>query len=236
MPRTILVADDSTTIRKIVELTFSDTDHHVETAASGAEALERIGHTAPDLILADVVMPGPDGYEICRKVKDSDRPVPVLLLTGTFEPFDAELARDCGADGNLVKPFESRALRDRVERLLETGAAPPRRVEEHPETVAPPGDEPEPAVEANEGLEAAAVSGREAEPAAAPVKPPAAVDADDRPAGADPALVDTVARAVVERLSERVVREIAWEVVPELAAKIIRERIRELEGEESGEE
>jgi len=118
MTKTILVADDSVTIRKVVELTFHDTEIHVESAGTGREALERIEACRPDLVLADVIMPAPSGYELCRTVKRSHRPVPVLLLAGTFEPFDAERARACGADGCVVKPFESRALFERVSALL----------------------------------------------------------------------------------------------------------------------
>ncbi len=118
MRRTILLADDSVTIRKIVELTFSDTDIRVCSVASGQEALDRLSELRPDLVLADVVMPGPSGYELCRAIKTSDRPVPVLLLAGTFEPFDAGQARECGSDGHVTKPFDSRQLVFRVEQLL----------------------------------------------------------------------------------------------------------------------
>ena len=110
MPRTILLADDSLTIRKVVELTFGDTDIRVETVGSGREAIERLDVLRPDLVLADVVMPGPSGYDVCRAVKSSGRPVPVLLLAGTFEAFDPEEARACGADGHMTKPFDSKTL------------------------------------------------------------------------------------------------------------------------------
>src|SRR5258706_16458784 len=123
MRRTILLADDSVTIRKIVELTFGESDIRVESVASGREALERVGELRPDLVLADVVMPGPSGYEVCRAIKASDRPVPVLLLAGTFEPFDAVQARACGSDGHVTKPFDSRQLVERVEQLLSHGTA-----------------------------------------------------------------------------------------------------------------
>jgi CheY-like chemotaxis protein len=118
MPRTILLADDSVTIRKVVELTFGDTDIRVESVASGRDALDKLRDLRPDLVLADVVMPGPSGYEVCRAVKASTRPVPVLLLTGTFEPFDAHEAKACGSDGHVTKPFDSRSLVERVEALL----------------------------------------------------------------------------------------------------------------------
>jgi CheY-like chemotaxis protein len=118
MPKTILLADDSPTIRKIVELTFSDTEIRVEAVAGGTEALDRLDNLEPDLVLADVVMPEPSGYDICSRVKESDRPVPVLLLAGSFEPFDEERANACGADGHLVKPFESSHLRKKGYVLL----------------------------------------------------------------------------------------------------------------------
>ncbi len=139
MTRTILLADDSVTIRKVVELTFSDSDIRVEAVESGQEALERLERLQPDLVLADVVMPGPTGYEICERVKGSPKPVPVLLLAGTFEPFDPDRARACGADGHLVKPFESRTLVQRVEALLARGPLapppPPTAAEEELEAV-----------------------------------------------------------------------------------------------------
>ena len=116
--RSILVAAASPTIRRIVELTFSDTDVRVEPASSGAQALSRLEALSPDLVLADVALAEPSAYELCRTIKAGSRPVPVLLLTGSFDPFDRERARECGADGHLVKPFESSALRERVLTLL----------------------------------------------------------------------------------------------------------------------
>jgi hypothetical protein len=67
-------------------------------------------------------MPGPSGYDICRTIKESHRPVPVLLLRGAFEPFDERLAEACGADGFVTKPFEARRLVDRVRDLVERSA------------------------------------------------------------------------------------------------------------------
>lgn len=217
MRRTILLADDSVTIRKIVELTFGETDIRVESVASGREALERLGALRPDLVLADVVMPGLSGYDVCRAVKESDRPVPVLLLAGTFEPFDAELARACGSDGHVTKPFDSRLLIDRVQRLLQMGDEPGFSADRRPRS----GDDDLEAMFDDLALH----------------ETPAAIDAPAEVSAAVPGGVpalspqdlDAIARLVVERLSERVLREIAWEVVPDLAETIVRERIRELE-------
>jgi DNA-binding response OmpR family regulator len=226
MARSILLADDSPTIRKIVELTFSETDIRIHAVASGTQALELLRSLRPDLVLADVVMPDPGGYEICRAVKRSPSPVPVLLLAGTFEPYDEALARECGADGHLVKPFESRTLRRRVEELLAPADSEAPTGEESAEDRA----EPSGAVDEN-GSERAAEA--EGEPAVAEDPVPAeeeALPTDE--AAVDPAVVDAVAREVVRRLSDRVVREIAWDVIPDIATRIIRERIRELERED----
>ena len=104
MPHTILLADDSVTIRRVVELAFQDTDIHVDAVGSGSEAMDRLAASAPDLVLADVVLPSPSGYDLCRAIKRSERPVPVLLLRGAFEPFDERRASVCGADGSVIKP------------------------------------------------------------------------------------------------------------------------------------
>jgi len=245
MPKTILVADDSVTIRKVVELTFRESGVRVETVAGGGDALDAIAKIRPDLVMADVVMPEPSGYEICRAVKSSERPVPVLLLAGTFEPFDADRARECGADGHVVKPFESRALLARVEELLSRPLAPAPSVDstprlrgeiegaldelaaietEAPETVAADAFAAPDVVEALLGPETSL------EEVCAEEAPPAAPEPSDLPVTAlsEPD-VERIARAVVARLSDKVLREIAWEVVPDLAEAIIRERLRQIE-------
>jgi len=90
MEKKILVADDSLTIQKVVELTFTDSDYHLTCVSNGALALESVRKDPPDLILADVVMPEKNGYEICEEVKrnPATAEIPVVLLAGTFEPFD----------------------------------------------------------------------------------------------------------------------------------------------------
>jgi CheY-like chemotaxis protein len=230
MSKSILLADDSATIRKVVELTFSDTDIHVECVASGAEALSRLDVLRPDVVLADVVMPEPTGYEICRRIKDSDRPVPVLLLAGTFEMFDHELARSCGADGCLLKPFESRMLLDRVASLLagreavtSSGVEPVEAERERDES-----DPPPTVVEAAVEPDRVASPVEEESP-----EPVAAGTVDEAVPGLEPGTIDAIARAVVDRLSEDVVRQIAREVVPRVAEAVVRQRIRELEDEDS---
>jgi CheY-like chemotaxis protein len=207
MVRTILLADDSPTIRKIVELTFGDTEIRVETVASGQEAMDKLKELEPDLVIADVVMPEPTGYEICSSVKSSSRPVPVLLLAGSFEPFDEERAEQCGADGHLVKPFESQTLRERVSALM-----PSAEVEA--------GSDPELELEIDEISEKLTLEEPSVEP---PIKDMTELS---------PEFIDRVARAVVDRLSREVLEGVAREIVPDLAASIIRQRIKELESQE----
>jgi len=229
MMRTILVADDSVTIRRVVELTFSDSPFRVETVATGAEAIDRFDSLRPDLILADVVMPEPSGYEICLHVKRSPRPVPVLLLAGTFEPYDPDRAIACGADGHVVKPFDSRALVELVERLLSSPREAPLR-EAGPEGE----DEAEAVLEdlAAEGATDSDLPARGVVPAPVVRHEPSGVDAATAGGLPGEAQMDALVRAVIERLSDRVVREIAWDVVPDLAETIIRERLRQLERDE----
>ncbi len=240
MRRTILLADDSVTIRKIVELTFTDTDIRVCSVASGQDALSRLADLRPDLVLADVVMPGLSGYELCRAVKASDRPVPVLLLAGTFEPFDAEMARDCGSDGHVTKPFDSQQLVSRVEQLL----AHPKPRAHADESAIPAADDlesmfdelaaPERPWDEDSRVKAVSIEPARFEDRGAPARAPSAVQTISAATTAlTPEDIDAIARRVVERLSERVLREIAWDVVPDLAESIVRERIRELERDES---
>jgi len=118
MGKRILLADDSVTIQKVVELTFMDEDYEVVAVSNGDEAVARLGDVEPDLVIADVHMPGASGYDVCRQAKAWRRGTPVLLLVGTFEPFQEEEARRAGADGYLKKPFDSQELLRRVEELI----------------------------------------------------------------------------------------------------------------------
>ncbi len=109
---------------------------------NGDDAVARARELRPDIVLADVVMPGMNGYEVCEAIKSDPqlRHVPVLLLTGTFEAFDEARAAQVGADGHITKPFEAQALVDTVNARLAAGpVAPP--AEERPVTPAAARDE-----------------------------------------------------------------------------------------------
>lgn len=254
MSRTILLADDSLTIQKVVELTFMEEDFDVVSVSDGDRARAKLEELTPALVIADVHMPGASGYEVCRQVKATHPGVPVLLLVGTFEIFDEEEARSAGADGHLKKPFDSQELSQMVEGLVgggeapaveadsmvEEGAAAIMEVEFEPvssmaEEV--PGELEEMAFDDGDlGFVAEEVP---PEPEEAPPPPPA--EASAMPSTAPPAAavagdlrlseedVERIARKVVEYLGEDIVREISWEVIPDLAEIVIKNRLRELE-------
>jgi len=113
----LLLADDSAAIRKVIDLTFTDEGMQVTTVGDGQDALEELNQSKPDVVLADIYMPGVDGYELCKFIKQSERfrGVPVMLLVGSFEPFDEAEARRAGADDVVTKPFQS--IRDLVSRV-----------------------------------------------------------------------------------------------------------------------
>lgn len=122
--RKLLLADDSVTIQKVVNLTFADEGIEVITTGDGNSAMEKLREFAPDLVMADVNMPGLDGYQICEQIKlnEATRATPVILLVGSFEPFDKEKAQAVGADDYLTKPFQSiRQLVTKVTELLAMG-------------------------------------------------------------------------------------------------------------------
>ena len=119
--RKLLLADDSITIQKVIELTFADEGVEVLSVSDGQEAIERVEHIAPDIVLADVFMPRRSGYEVCEYIKQNAKlnHIPVMLLVGSFEPFDEVEARRVGANDILTKPFQSiRRLMDKVSELI----------------------------------------------------------------------------------------------------------------------
>jgi CheY-like chemotaxis protein len=120
----LLLADDSKTIQKVISLTFEDAGFEVYCVDDGNAAIEQVVEIQPDIVMADVTMPGLSGYEVCRRIKQTEatRHIPVVLLVGTFEPFDEGEAMRVGAADHLTKPFQSiQELAARVNSLLERG-------------------------------------------------------------------------------------------------------------------
>ena len=126
MTYTLLLADDSVTIQRVIELTFAEEDVQVVAVSDGDQAIQRLESAPPDIVLADIGMPGRNGYEVARYVRQTPKlaHIPVVLLTGAFEPVDHAKATEVGCDGVLAKPFEPQLVIGRVKELL---ASPVRR-------------------------------------------------------------------------------------------------------------
>src|SRR5215831_8324979 len=120
MNQTLLLADASATIQRIVELTFATENIAVVPFSNGEHAIASLDRNLPDIVLADVGVPGRSGYEISRYIKNSPplAHIPVLLLTGAFEPVDQTKVLEAGCDGILIKPFEPQFVISRVKELL----------------------------------------------------------------------------------------------------------------------
>jgi CheY-like chemotaxis protein len=146
MSKTILLADDSLTIQKVVELTFMEEDFDVVSVSDGDHALAKLGELTPALVIADVHMPGAPGYEVCSQVKTAHPGVPVLLLVGTFEVFDEQEAQAAGADAHLKKPFDSQELLQMVEGLVGAVADTVVEPEPEPEEMTAPVESPVPPI------------------------------------------------------------------------------------------
>lgn len=137
----LLLADDSLTIQKVVELVLANENFEIKTTNDGEQALAVMESFSPDIVLADIDMPKLNGYQLCEKLKKSGTysRIPVILLAGAFEPFDEELAKSVSADDFIIKPFESQELISKVKALLASAPpAPPEAQEEEVVEVAIP--------------------------------------------------------------------------------------------------
>ncbi|MEX1103978.1 MAG: response regulator transcription factor [Dehalococcoidia bacterium] len=113
----ILLVDDEQNIRELAALYLEKEGFVVDFAADGREAIQRFQHVQPNLVLLDVMMPGMDGFEVCRELRrESD--VPVLMLTARSEDVDKIVGLELGADDYMTKPFNPRELVARVKAIL----------------------------------------------------------------------------------------------------------------------
>lgn len=124
MAHKLLLADDSITIQKVIELILAEEEFEIKSVNNGEEALALIPSYRPDIILADIEMPKMNGYQLCEKIKQnpSTGNIPVILLTGAFEPLDEELAKHVKADDFIIKPFESQDLISKINAALTISA------------------------------------------------------------------------------------------------------------------
>ena len=178
MSKTILCADDSATMQKVAEITFNASEYTYVGARSADEALKLAKSNKPALILADAVMPGKTGYDLCKAVKaDPDlASIPVLLMCGNSQAYDAARGEQVGADGHVTKPWDSQVLLDKVGETLgkaaEGGVAKPAA--SGAAATAPAAAASPPAAAARPAVPAPAAAAKPAAPSRPATPPPAA--------------------------------------------------------------
>jgi DNA-binding response OmpR family regulator len=127
--KTVLVVDDERNIVDLVRLYLEKEGLRVVVASDGRQALEAHARQAPDLVVLDLMLPGLDGYEVCREIRRRGS-TPVLMLTARSDDVDAVVGLELGADDYVTKPFNPRVLVARVKAILRradataTGEAP----------------------------------------------------------------------------------------------------------------
>ncbi len=127
---TILIVDDDPNIRTLVNLYLAKEGFEVIEAARGDEALKAFKAHAPSLVLLDVMLPGMDGWQVCREVRKVSN-IPVIMLTAKDETFDKVLGLELGADDYVVKPFEPKELVARIKAVIrryQGGEAPDKEL------------------------------------------------------------------------------------------------------------
>jgi len=136
MPKKLLLAEDSLTIRKVFELALSRSDIAITAVDNGEDAVRLAGEIFPDLVVADLTLPGKNGLAVAAELRAMEKTekIPVLLLSGTLVPLDEARFKASGARGVLFKPFESRELLENIERLLRESTPAPesRKPQESP--------------------------------------------------------------------------------------------------------
>ncbi len=252
MRQTILLADDSPTIQRLVNQTFADTRFDIVTVNNGDAAIRKFDEIEPDVVLADIYMPGKNGYEVCAHVKQhaSLSATPVILLVGAFDAFDESTATQAGAAAYITKPFEPRALVDLVISKAPEGAKARKPVNrDRSAKVEEPGNpgttesaeslkthEPVPAEKPAE-KEIQRVVETVSEPVAMAesgdllglanlFQPESAAGPGNVAAHLTEEEIDRIADRVIRKLSSQMVESIAWDVVPDIAAKILRDEFK----------
>jgi CheY-like chemotaxis protein len=116
--RVVLIEDDAD-LRRVVQLTLQfGASWSVKTAPDGPAGIDLVKHLLPDIVLVDLMMPGMDGYEVCRRLvsDEATKDIPIVLLTAR-QNLDPERVRACGARGVITKPFDLDALAPAILRL-----------------------------------------------------------------------------------------------------------------------
>ena len=125
----ILIVDDDENIAELISLYLTKELYDTRIASDGEEALSAFREFAPDLILLDLMLPGIDGYEVCRRIRQTSK-TPIIMLSAKGETFDKVLGLELGADDYMIKPFDPKELVARVKAVLRRTAVPRTEPEE----------------------------------------------------------------------------------------------------------
>jgi CheY-like chemotaxis protein len=201
MRRTILLADDSPTIRRLVTQTFEEGNFDIVSVSNGEAALKKFDEVRPSVVLADIYMPGKNGYEVCSYIKNHPtlNGTPVVLLVGAFDAFDEETAKQSGAAANITKPFEPGALIELVLSILPEESAESKAAGQEQDD--------------SDLLGLREIFKDDSQSAAA------AVGAEE---------IDRIADRVIQRLSSQTIESIAWDIVPDITERIVREELKRI--------
>jgi two-component system, OmpR family, response regulator MtrA len=120
----VLLVEDDASIREVTALVLARAGYQVTTAPDGSEGLARARRDVFDLLLLDVMLPGLDGFEVCRQIRRTSQ-VPVVMLTARTDPIDVVVGLECGADDYVRKPYEIHELIARLRAVLRRATAPP---------------------------------------------------------------------------------------------------------------
>jgi len=133
MPKKLILAEDSLTIRKVFELALSRSDISITAVDNGEDAVRLAVEISPDLVVADLTLPGKNGFAVAAELRamEKTKKIPVLILSGTLVPLDEARFKASGARGVLLKPFESRELLENIERLLREEMPAPESPKPH---------------------------------------------------------------------------------------------------------
>lgn len=121
MPKTLLLVEDSFTIQKLIESTFTSAGYQVAIANNAREGLAKLSTVSPDIVLTDASMPEMDGFQLCQTIRSTQgfERLPVLLLTSRFASYDEVQGQRSGVTGYLAKPFDSYSLLSLVQQLID---------------------------------------------------------------------------------------------------------------------
>ena len=246
MKRTILLADDSPTIRRLVRQTFAEGSYEIVEVSNGEAAIKRLDEVQPSIVLADIYMPGKNGYEVCSYVRNHSTlgDIPVVTEQKVVRRRSREeVARQSGATANITKPFEPGALIELVKSLAPVEEEPEPEPVQMPVQMIDEEDrvaEPEPEIELKLEEKTPAPA---PEPAPVPVPPSSAPPASEDLLGLETIFkdepeaaggiteedIDRIADRVIQRLSAQVIESIAWDIVPDITEKIVREELKRID-------